>query len=63
VDQLEKDLIAAHKGSFRRAFETAVRTGTCLIFMRDGKLVRVKPPYRYKLVRVRRRKKRKRSST
>ncbi len=43
-------ILAACKRSYQRAFETAVRTGTALVFMRDGKLVVEKPPYRYKLV-------------
>ena len=43
-------ILKAHKRSFKRAFETAVRTGTALVFARDGKIVEVKPPYRYELV-------------
>lgn len=50
VDEFNKMLLKAHKRSYRRAFETAVRTGTALIFERDGKIVKVKPPYRYELV-------------
>ena len=50
VDEFKKMLLKAHKRSYRRAFETAVRTGTALVFERDGKIVKVKPPYRYELV-------------
>ena len=45
-------VLEAHKRSYKRAFETAVRTGTALIFVRDGKLVEVRPPYRYELVKI-----------
>lgn len=43
-------LLAAHKRSYQRAFETAVRTGTALIFSRNGKIVRVKPKFKYVMV-------------
>lgn len=45
-----KQVMAAHKRSYQRAFETAVRTGTALVLEIDGKIVEVKPPYRYELV-------------
>lgn len=48
-DFIEK-ILKAHKRSFRRAFETAVRTGTALVFTHNGKVVEEKPPYRYELV-------------
>jgi hypothetical protein len=43
-------IMKALERSHKRAFETAVRTGTSLIFSRNGKIVEVKPPFRYKLV-------------
>lgn len=43
-------VLKAHKKSFKRAFEMAVRTGTALVFAKNGKIVEVKPPYRYELV-------------
>jgi hypothetical protein len=54
-------ILAARERSYQRAFETAVRTGTALVFMRDGKLVEEKPPYRYKLVRIKPEKQKKKS--
>ena len=51
-DALNKIILEAHKRSFQRAFETAVRTGTSLIFSQNGKIVELKPPYRYELVRI-----------
>ncbi len=56
-DDLNKCILAAHKRSFQRAFETAVRTGTALVFSRNGKVVEIKPPYRYELVPIKRAKK------
>lgn len=50
-------IIEAHKRSYERAFETAVRTGTALVFSRNGKIVEVKPPYRYELVPIEKKKK------
>ncbi len=49
-DEINEMIIKAHKKSFERAFEVAVRTGTALIFSRDGKIVEIKPPFRYELV-------------
>lgn len=47
-----EEVLEAHKRSYQRAFETAVRTGTALIFERNGKIVEVRPPYRYELVKI-----------
>lgn len=49
-EDLGKYILEAHERSFQIAFETAVRTGTALVFSRNGKIVEVKPPYRYELV-------------
>lgn len=49
-DDFSEKILKAHARSFRRAFETAVRTGTALVYTRNGKVVEIKPPYRYKLV-------------
>ena len=58
-DDLTDLILEAHKRSFQRAFETAVRTGTALVFSRNGKIVEVKPPYRYELVPIKPDKKKK----
>lgn len=49
-DDFNEKVLRAHERSFQRAFETAVRTGTALVFTRNGKVVEIKPPYRYELV-------------
>ena len=49
-DDVNEMILQAHKRSFQRAFEIAVRTGTALVFARNGKIVEIKPPYRYELV-------------
>lgn len=51
-DNFIEDLLKAHERSFQRAFEVAVRTGTSLIFSKDDKIVKIKPPYRYELVKI-----------
>jgi len=51
-DDFMEILLKAHERSFQRAFEIAVRTGTSLIFAKDDKIVKVKPPYRYELVKI-----------
>lgn len=61
IDEFTAKILRAHKRSFKRAFETAVRTGTALVVMRDDKLVEVKPPYRYELVPIKAVKKEKNS--
>jgi len=43
---LNEIILEAHERSFQRAFETAVRTGTALVFSRNGKIVEVRPPFR-----------------
>ena len=49
-DDFNEQVLRAHERSFRRAFKSAVRTGTALVFARNGKVVEIKPPYRYELV-------------
>jgi hypothetical protein len=49
-DSINDIMLKALKRSYRRAFETAVRTGTALVVARGDKIVEIKPPYRYKLV-------------
>lgn len=51
-DELMQLVLEANRRSYQRAFETAVRTGTALVFERDGKIVEEKPPYRYELVKI-----------
>ncbi len=51
-DDFDEKILKAHERSFQRAFETAVRTGTALVYTRNGKVVEIKPPYRYELVPV-----------
>ncbi len=58
-EDLMEAVLRAHKESFRVAFETAVRTGTALVVFRNGKLIEVKPPYRYELVPIKPSRKRK----
>ena len=61
-EDFSKYILEAHERSFQRAFETAVRTGTALVFSRNGKIVEVKPPYRYELVPIKPAKKKRSSS-
>ncbi len=61
TDDLSECILAANERSFQRAFETAVRTGTALVFSRNGKIVKEKPPYRYELVPIKPAKKKKRA--
>ncbi len=54
-----KQALRARKRAYKRAFETAVRTGTKLVFAKNGKVVEVKPPYRYELVKIKKTKSKK----
>ncbi|MCB1081857.1 MAG: hypothetical protein KDK63_01795 [Chlamydiia bacterium] len=49
-DEFFQEVKEAHKRASRKAFETAVRTNTALIYEKDGKIIEYRPPYRYKLV-------------
>ena len=55
-------VIEANERSFQRAFEIAVRTGTKLIYSKNGKIQRISPPYRYELVPIKKPKKAKKSN-
>jgi len=61
-DDFSEMILKAHARSFQRAFETAVRTGTALVYMRNGKIVEIKPPYRYELVPIKPSEKKRRKS-
>lgn len=61
-NDLSELILEAHEKSFQRAFEIAVRTGTALVFSRNGKVVEVKPPYRYELVPIKPAKKKRASA-
>ncbi len=39
--------LKAQKQARKAAIDTAARTGTSLIFWKNGKVVREKPPYKY----------------
>jgi hypothetical protein len=49
-DDLNEIILQANQRGYQRAFETAVRTGTALVYSRNGKIIEEKPPYRYELV-------------
>jgi hypothetical protein len=49
-DDLIDIILEANQRSYQIAFETAVRTGTALVYSRNGKIIEEKPPYRYELV-------------
>ena len=56
-DDFIKEILKAHKRTFKRAFEMAVRTGTALLYARNGKVVEIYPPYKYELVPIKSKKK------
>jgi len=58
-DKLEEMILKAHRDSYRIAFEVAVRTGTALVYARGDKIVEIKPPYRYELVPIKPKRKKK----
>lgn len=49
-DDLNDIILEANQRGYQRAFETAVRTGTALVYSQNGKIIEEKPPYRYELV-------------
>ncbi len=52
-------MINSQKKAYRAAVETAIRSGTSLVVMRKGKLVEIKPKYKYVLVPIKSAKKKK----
>jgi hypothetical protein len=61
-DDLNDLILQALQRGYQRAFETAVRTGTALVYSQNGQIIEEKPPYRYELVPIKPAKK-KRSTT
>jgi hypothetical protein len=63
-DEIDMDriILAAQKRSYQIAFEAAVRTGTALIVNRNGKIVRVKPKFKYVMVPIKSAKKKGKSA-
>jgi len=59
-EDLIDTVLRAGKRVYQSAFETAVRTGTYLVLFENGKTVKVKPPYEYKLVPIKSSRKRRR---
>ena len=62
TNRLDELIIEAHAETFKVAFETAVRTGTALIYYRNGKIVRIYPQFEYKLVPIKPKKKSRKST-
>lgn len=56
-DDIFTQFLKAREEGFKDAFETAVRTGTRLIFYRNGKIIKYKPPFKYVMIPANRRKK------
>ncbi len=54
-DEFCEFLLKVHERSCQRALETAVRTNTALVFSRKGKIVEVKPPFKYVMVSTKKR--------
>ncbi len=52
-------MINSQKKAYQAAVETAIRSGTSLVVMRKGKLVEIKPKYKYVLVPIKSAKKKK----
>lgn len=61
-DDLNELILEAHQKSYERAFELAVRTGTALVYSRNGKIIEEKPPYRYQLVPIKPAKKKRKTT-
>ena len=57
IKDINEILLEAHELSVLRAEDVAVRTGTPLIVSKNGKIVAVKPRYKYVRVPIRRLKK------
>jgi hypothetical protein len=55
-------MLKAQKKAYHDALETAIRTGTSLVVCRKGKIVEIKPKFKYVLVPIKSSKKKKKSS-
>ncbi|GAB4189928.1 MAG: hypothetical protein Tsb0015_10800 [Simkaniaceae bacterium] len=50
MNKIENIILKALKQSSKKAWETAACTNTALVYVQNGKIVKIKPPYRYELV-------------
>jgi hypothetical protein len=50
TEEIMQIMIKSQKKAYQAALENAIRTGTSLVVMRKGKLVEIKPKYKYVLV-------------
>jgi hypothetical protein len=57
--EIMKIMIKSQKKAYQTALETAIRSGTSLIGTRKGKVVKIKPKYKYVLVPIKSAKKKK----
>jgi hypothetical protein len=52
-----KIILRAHKRSIEKAIDTSIRTGTSLVVEKNGKIVKIKPKFKYVLVPIEAKKK------
>lgn len=52
-DEMNTLIIKAHKRSFEIAKEDSIRTGVPMVVMKNGKIVEIKPKYKYVKVPIR----------
>jgi hypothetical protein len=57
--EIMRIIIKSQEKAYQTALETAIRSGTSLIGTRKGKVVKIKPKYKYVLVPIKASKKRK----
>jgi len=61
--EIMQAMINSQKKAYQAALETAIRSGTSLVVMRKGKLVEIKPKYKYVLVPIKSSKKKRKKRT
>jgi hypothetical protein len=61
-DEFMQIMLQSGRKGYEAAVETAIRTGTSLVVCRKGKIVEVKPPYKYVLVPIKSKKKKRSKS-
>lgn len=49
-NDVNKIILEAHKRSQERAIDASIRTGVPLVVSKNGKIVKIKPKYKYVLV-------------
>jgi len=60
-EEIEKILIKSHRQGVKQAIDLSIRTGVPLVVEKNGKIIKIKPKYKYIKVPIKKRTSRKKT--